>query len=206
MFTSWSSLSEIRVDKQGIVLCHYAMKVWPHHSRGTWQLYGRSHGNLPDDPLSLSMDVGVDSHDRTPQPQLPLGGGRFPRLACLRCSPANERAISYSTPSSIGSLGCGLAHKVGINLGRQQVKRSSSSPAPRVTRMANSRSKLVKTSEAMPNMPVTANTAASKPKTLRTTVATREGKQRGSEISGSRSGYRWVVRDRGRGVERTFRE
>jgi calcineurin-like phosphoesterase family protein len=54
------------VGKQGIVLCHYAMKVWPHHSRGTWQLYGHSHGNLPDDPLSLSMDVGVDSHDFKP--------------------------------------------------------------------------------------------------------------------------------------------
>jgi len=66
VFTSWSSLSEIKECKQGIVLCHYAMKVWPHHSRGTWQLYGHSHGNLPDDPLSLSMDVGVDSHDFTP--------------------------------------------------------------------------------------------------------------------------------------------
>ena len=66
LFTSWSSLSEIRVGNQGIVLCHYAMKVWPHHSRGTWQLYGHSHGNLPDDPLSLSMDVGVDSHDFRP--------------------------------------------------------------------------------------------------------------------------------------------
>ena len=66
LFTSWSSLSEIKVGKQGIVLCHYAMKVWPHHSGGTWQLYGHSHGNLPDDPLSLSMDVGVDSHDFRP--------------------------------------------------------------------------------------------------------------------------------------------
>ena len=66
IFTSWSSLAEIKVGKQGIVLCHYAMKVWAQHSRGTWQLYGHSHGNLPDDPLSLSMDVGVDSHDFRP--------------------------------------------------------------------------------------------------------------------------------------------
>jgi calcineurin-like phosphoesterase family protein len=66
LFSSWSSLSEIHVGKQGIVLCHYAMKVWPHHSRGTWQLYGHSHGNLRDDPISLSMDVGVDSHDFSP--------------------------------------------------------------------------------------------------------------------------------------------
>jgi len=66
LFTSWSSLSEIKVGTQGIVLCHYAMKVWPHHSGGAWQLYGHSHGNLPDDPLSRSMDVGVDSHDFKP--------------------------------------------------------------------------------------------------------------------------------------------
>ncbi|MGB7987640.1 MAG: hypothetical protein WCF54_20930 [Terracidiphilus sp.] len=66
LFASWSSLSEIHVGKQGIVLCHYAMRVWPHHGRGAWQLFGHSHGNLPDDPLSLSMDVGVDSHDFCP--------------------------------------------------------------------------------------------------------------------------------------------
>ena len=30
---------------------------------GPSQLYGHSHGNLPDDPLSLSIDVGVDSHE-----------------------------------------------------------------------------------------------------------------------------------------------
>jgi calcineurin-like phosphoesterase family protein len=68
IFASWNSLSEIHVGKQGIVLCLYAMRVWPHSGRGAWQLYGHSHGNLPDDPLSLSMsmDVGVDSHDFRP--------------------------------------------------------------------------------------------------------------------------------------------
>jgi hypothetical protein len=29
-------------------------------------VYGHSHGKLPDDPLSLSMDVGVDTHDFRP--------------------------------------------------------------------------------------------------------------------------------------------
>jgi calcineurin-like phosphoesterase family protein len=66
LFSSWSSLSEISIGKQGVILCHYAMKVWAGHSRGAWQLYGHSHGNLPDDPISLSMDVGVDSHDFRP--------------------------------------------------------------------------------------------------------------------------------------------
>ena len=28
--------------------------------------YGHSHGNLPDTPSSLSMDVGVDTHDFRP--------------------------------------------------------------------------------------------------------------------------------------------
>ncbi len=66
LFASWSSLSEINVSKQKIVLCHYAMRVWPHHAQGAWQLYGHSHGNLPDEPLSLSLDVGVDTHDLRP--------------------------------------------------------------------------------------------------------------------------------------------
>lgn len=34
--------------------------------RGSWHLYGHSHGRLPDDPLALSMDVGVDTHDFRP--------------------------------------------------------------------------------------------------------------------------------------------
>lgn len=44
-----------------ITLCHYAMRVWNKSHFGTWHLYGHSHGRLPDDPNSLSMDVGVDT-------------------------------------------------------------------------------------------------------------------------------------------------
>lgn len=66
LFASWETLSEINVVKQRIVLCHYAMRVWPHHAQGAWHLYGHSHGNLPDEPLSLSLDVGVDTHDFRP--------------------------------------------------------------------------------------------------------------------------------------------
>lgn len=46
---------------QRIVLCHYAMRVWEGSHYGTWQLYGHSHGTLPDDPSLFSLDVGVDS-------------------------------------------------------------------------------------------------------------------------------------------------
>lgn len=49
-----------------IVMCHYAMRVWNKSHHGAIQLYGHSHGSLPDDPNALSMDVGVDNHNYTP--------------------------------------------------------------------------------------------------------------------------------------------
>lgn len=47
-------------DGQKITLCHYAMRRWNCSHHGAWQLYGHSHGNLPDDPRLFSIDVGVD--------------------------------------------------------------------------------------------------------------------------------------------------
>lgn len=52
--------------RQRIVLCHYAMRVWDMSHRGTWMLYGHSHGNLADDPHALSLDVGMDCWDYAP--------------------------------------------------------------------------------------------------------------------------------------------
>ena len=52
--------------KRFIVLFHYAMRVWNASHYGTWHLYGHSHGDLPDDPNSLSIDVGVDIHNFYP--------------------------------------------------------------------------------------------------------------------------------------------
>lgn len=66
LFNSWGVLSEVNVANQRSVLCHYAMRVWPQHAQGAWHLYGHSHANLPDEPFSLSMDVGVDTHDFRP--------------------------------------------------------------------------------------------------------------------------------------------
>jgi len=51
---------------QHIVLCHYALRVWNRSHYGSWSLYGHSHGTLPDDPNSLSFDVGMDCHDLKP--------------------------------------------------------------------------------------------------------------------------------------------
>src|SRR5271163_4275578 len=57
---SWlSNLAEISIHSQPVVICHYAMRVWNRSHHGAWHLYGHSHGNLPDTPTSLSMDVGV---------------------------------------------------------------------------------------------------------------------------------------------------
>ena len=53
-------LEQIEVEKQKIVLCHYAMLTWNQSHRGSWMLHGHSHGSLPDDPHSLRLDVGVD--------------------------------------------------------------------------------------------------------------------------------------------------
>ena len=52
--------------KQLVVLMHYAMRVWPASHFGTYHLYGHSHGELPDDTSSLSLDVGVDCHNYAP--------------------------------------------------------------------------------------------------------------------------------------------
>jgi len=64
----WESvhdLLEINVGKQRIVMCHYSMRVWHHSYKGTWQLYGHSHGTLPEQE-TLSCDVGTDVWNYTP--------------------------------------------------------------------------------------------------------------------------------------------
>lgn len=65
-FKSQHSLTEINVQGQKIVLCHYAMAVWDKSHRGAWQLYGHSHAGA--EPWlnrvmtgRRSMDVGVDN-------------------------------------------------------------------------------------------------------------------------------------------------
>src|SRR5271166_6364154 len=60
------NLAEVSIHGQPIVLCHYALRVWNQSNRGSWHLYGHSHGRLPEVPNSLSMDVGVDTHEFRP--------------------------------------------------------------------------------------------------------------------------------------------
>lgn len=47
-----------------IVMCHYAMRVWPRSHYGSIQLYGHSHGKL--EPIGRQYDVGVDNNDFYP--------------------------------------------------------------------------------------------------------------------------------------------
>lgn len=59
-------MAEISINKQSITLCHYSMKIWNHSHHGSWHLFGHSHGTLPDDPNSLSFDVGTNIWDYKP--------------------------------------------------------------------------------------------------------------------------------------------
>jgi calcineurin-like phosphoesterase family protein len=52
---------------QEMFLCHYAMTTWnKSHTGRVWQLYGHSHGNLPEVPNMVSFDVGVDCWNYEP--------------------------------------------------------------------------------------------------------------------------------------------
>jgi calcineurin-like phosphoesterase family protein len=66
IFDSAQDYLEISVNKQRIILMHYAMRIWNKSHHGTWMLYGHSHGTLPDDPNLLSFDIGVDCHNFFP--------------------------------------------------------------------------------------------------------------------------------------------
>jgi calcineurin-like phosphoesterase family protein len=50
---------ETEVEGQTIIMCHYAMREWHHALRGTWHIFGHTHGTLP--PFGKSVDVGVDN-------------------------------------------------------------------------------------------------------------------------------------------------
>jgi len=54
----------ITIEKQLIIVCHYAMRRWPRSHYGAWHVYGHSHGKLL--PYGLSWDVGVDNNNFCP--------------------------------------------------------------------------------------------------------------------------------------------
>ena len=67
IFTSQHDLLELALGNLQFVLCHYALRTWPHSHKGSYHLYGHSHDNLdkhPQLPWGRSMDVGIDSAKR----------------------------------------------------------------------------------------------------------------------------------------------
>jgi calcineurin-like phosphoesterase family protein len=52
--------------RAGIVLDHYAGRVWNGSHHGSWQLYGHTHNELAEESYLLSCDVGVDSWNYYP--------------------------------------------------------------------------------------------------------------------------------------------
>lgn len=60
----WAGPLHIVKGDPDIVLCHYAMRVWPRSHYGTWHLFGHSHGGLA--PHGKSFDVGVDCWGQAP--------------------------------------------------------------------------------------------------------------------------------------------
>lgn len=57
---------EVKVEDQKIILFHYAQRTWNGVHRGSWMLYGHSHGTLARDYKVKSFDVGVDNWDFKP--------------------------------------------------------------------------------------------------------------------------------------------
>lgn len=52
-------LYTVTLDKQVIVLCHFAMRVWDKSHYNSWNLHGHSHGRLL--AVGKQLDVGVDN-------------------------------------------------------------------------------------------------------------------------------------------------
>lgn len=60
-FASIQNYHELKVGSEFIVLFHYGCRVWNRSHRGSWLLYGHSHGSLP--AFGKSVDVGVDNKE-----------------------------------------------------------------------------------------------------------------------------------------------
>ena len=58
----------ISIEKTPVVLCHYAMLVWPKSHYGSYLLYGHSHGGLRGKAgfLGKAVDVSLDCWEYTP--------------------------------------------------------------------------------------------------------------------------------------------
>lgn len=51
---------EENIGGQQIVMCHYPITQWNYAQRGSWHLYGHTHGSIQIH--GRAMDVGIDAH------------------------------------------------------------------------------------------------------------------------------------------------
>lgn len=59
LFTDVQPMYEVQVHGQRMTLCHYSMRTWYFHNKGSWMLFGHSHGSLQ--PKGKTIDVGIDN-------------------------------------------------------------------------------------------------------------------------------------------------
>lgn len=64
LFESVQDVKYLRYNNMRFWLSHYAHRTWPSSNKGTFHLYGHSHGDLPN--YNRSMDVGVDANNYQP--------------------------------------------------------------------------------------------------------------------------------------------
>lgn len=62
LFKKFKHLYNIKVNGQRITICHYSMRTWYYHNKGSWMLFGHSHDTLH--PHGKTIDVGLDSAKR----------------------------------------------------------------------------------------------------------------------------------------------
>ena len=55
-----------KIEGKRFTLSHFAMRIWEKAHRGAFHLFGHSHHSLPDDPNSLSFDVGINGWEYKP--------------------------------------------------------------------------------------------------------------------------------------------
>jgi len=65
MFVTVSDIKRIKIDGTRIYLCHYALRTWAGNDKGTWCLYGHSHGKLKMGKGN-TCDVGSNCWNYTP--------------------------------------------------------------------------------------------------------------------------------------------
>jgi calcineurin-like phosphoesterase family protein len=54
----------VQFNKHRIVISHFAQRVWQNSHKGSWHVYGHSHGEIAE--LGKSFDIGVDCHNFEP--------------------------------------------------------------------------------------------------------------------------------------------